>query len=160
MNATLQKKDCSILITDDDVECRESLREIVEVQGFHTLLATCGEEAIDIVRGGVVHLALFDLHLPTMSGLEVLQIVRQFNAQLPAILVTGDASEVVVRQAHLQQVYSVIPKPISKNVVLYTILRALTRFYGIVLGAQEQKAKEKTANGGQASDKHGSNTEE
>jgi CheY-like chemotaxis protein len=139
MNATLEKKDCSILITDDDVDCRESLREIVELQGFHTLLATCGEEAIDIVRGGVVHLALFDMYMPSMTGLEVLQVVRQFNARLPAILVTGDATEAVVRQAYLHQVYSVIPKPISKNVVLYTVLRALTRFYGIVTKSEEKQ---------------------
>jgi len=139
MNATLDKKDCSILITDDDSDCRETLREIVELQGFHALLAACGEEAIDIVREGAVHLALFDMHMPTMTGLEVLQVVRQFNARLPAILVTGDPSESVVRQAYQQQVYSVIPKPISKHVVLYTVLRALARFYGIVTGAQEKK---------------------
>jgi CheY-like chemotaxis protein len=137
MNATFDKKDCSILITDDDVDCREALREIVERQGFHTLVATCGEEAIDIVRGGVVHLALFDMYMPSMTGLEVLQIVRQFNARLPAILVTGDPNETVVRQAYLQQVYSVIPKPISKNVVLYTVLRALAKFYGL---ASEEKS--------------------
>src|SRR4029077_5932929 len=97
MNATLDKKDCLILITDDDVDCRETLREIVELQGFHVLLATCGEEAIDIVRDSVVHLALFDMHMPSMTGLEVLQVVRQFNARLPAILVTGDPNESVVR---------------------------------------------------------------
>ena len=139
MNATLEIKDCSILITDDDDDCREALREIVELRGFHALLATCGEEAIDIVREGVVHLALFDMHMPSMSGLEVLQVVRQFNSRLPAILVTGDPNESVVRQAYLQQVFSVIPKPISKNVVLYTVLRALTRFYGIASETQEQK---------------------
>jgi CheY-like chemotaxis protein len=139
MNASLEIKDCSILITDDDVDCREALREIVELRGCHALLATCGEEAIDIVREGVVHLALFDMHMPSMSGLEVLQVVRQFNARLPAILVTGDPNESVVRQAYLQQVFSVIPKPISKNVVLYTVLRALTRFYGIVAETQEKK---------------------
>ncbi len=139
MSATLEKKDCSILITDDDGDCREALREIVEMQGFHVLLATCGEEAIDIVRDGVVHLALFDMHMPSMTGLEVLQVVRQFNARLPAILVTGDPNETVVRQAYLQHVYSVIPKPISKNIVLYTVLRALDRFYGIVTKAQEKK---------------------
>jgi CheY-like chemotaxis protein len=139
MNATLEKKDCSILITDDDVECREALREIVERQGFHALLATCGEEAIDIVRGAAVHLALFDMYMPSMTGLEVLQVVRQFNAGLPAILVTGDPNETVVRQAYQQQVYSVIPKPISKNVVLYTVLRALARFYGMATSTQEKK---------------------
>ena len=41
-----------ILITDDDNRCREALRDIMEPQGYQTLEASCGEEAVDIVRGG------------------------------------------------------------------------------------------------------------
>jgi len=131
MKAT-KDKDYSILITDDDANCREALREIMEPQGFLTLLATSGEEAIDIFREkGEVHLALLDMHMPKLTGLETLMLVRQFNAQLPCILITGDASDTLLRQAVQAHVYSVIPKPINKNVVLYTVLRALARFYGL-----------------------------
>ena len=120
-----------ILITDDDNRCREALREIMRPQGFETLEASCGEEAIDIVRGGVeVHLVMLDMQMPTLTGLETLQLVRQINALLPAILVTADANESLMRQAIRSQVYSVIPKPVNKNVVLYTVVRALGRIYG------------------------------
>jgi len=120
-----------ILITDDDNRCREALREIMRPQGFETLEASCGEEAIDIVRGGVeVHLVMLDMQMPTLTGLETLQLVRQINALLPAILVTADANESLMRQAIRSQVYSVIPKPVNKNVVLYTVIRALATFYG------------------------------
>lgn len=120
-----------ILITDDDNRCREALREIMSPQGFETLEATCGEEAVDIMRGDVeIHLVLLDMHMPTLTGLETLQLVRQINALLPAILVTADATESLMRQAIQSRVYSVIPKPINKNVVLYTVIRALTKFYG------------------------------
>ena len=102
----------------------------MEPQGFRTLMASSGEEAIDIVRGGPVHLVLLDMHMPTLTGLETLQLVRQINELLPAILVTGDPSENLMRQAYQAQVYSVLPKPLNKNVVLYTVLRALARFYG------------------------------
>lgn len=120
----------SILITDDDSGCREALRCIVEQEGFRTLLASSGEEAIDIVREESVHLALFDMNMPTLTGLETLQIVRQINAILPCILVTADVTEWLMRQALRAQAYSVIAKPISKNVVLYTVVRALVRVYG------------------------------
>jgi len=132
---TRNRRDYSILITDDDQDCRDTLREIVELQGFHALTAGSGEEAIDIVRDVAIHLALLDMHMPTMTGLDVIRVARQFRSQLPAILVTGDPSESVVRQAQEQKVYSVIPKPVSKNVVLYTILRALARFYGDALAS-------------------------
>src|SRR5262249_59076483 len=108
----------------------EGLREILQPQGYQTLLASCGEEALDIGRSGSVHLVLLDMHMPTLTGLETLQLARQMNAMLPAILVTADATEQLMRQAQQARVYSVIPKPISKNVVLYTVVRALARFYG------------------------------
>jgi CheY-like chemotaxis protein len=119
----------AILITDDDRRCREALREIVEPEGFRTLLASSGEEALDIVREEPVHLLLLDLHLPRLTGLETIQLVRQVNAVLPWILVTGDADEHVLRQACQARAYSVIPKPVSKHVVLYTVVRALGRVY-------------------------------
>jgi CheY-like chemotaxis protein len=130
MNGTIAARDYSILITDDDRNCRDALRDIVEPEGFRTFLASSGEEALDIVQSGDVHLALLDMHMPRLTGLETLQMARQINALLPAILVTGDASDAVLRQAQLARVFSVIPKPVSKNVVLYTVVRALNRCYG------------------------------
>jgi CheY-like chemotaxis protein len=130
MLATPDARDYSIVIADDDGNCREALRDIMGAQGFQTLLASSGEEVIDIVRGGPVHLVLLDMHMPHLTGLETLHLLRQINALLPAILVTGDPSETVLRQAHQAHVYSVIPKPVSKNIVLYTVLKALARFYG------------------------------
>lgn len=120
----------SILITDDDTGCRETLRDIIESQGFRTRLASSGEEAIDIVRQEPVHLAFLDMHMKALTGLETLQMVRQINAILPCILVTADVTEWLMRQALRARAYSVIAKPISKNVVLYTVVRALVRAYG------------------------------
>jgi CheY-like chemotaxis protein len=129
MKATNASHNYSILITDDDRACREAMREIVEPQGFRTLLAACGEEALDIVQDEEVHLALLDMHMPSMTGLEVLKLLRQMH-ELPVILVTGDATAALIRQAQQARAYSVIPKPVSKNVVLYTVVRALFRTYG------------------------------
>jgi len=120
----------SILITDDDEGCRESLRAIVEPEGYRTLLASSGEEALDIVREERVHLALLDVQMPTLTGLETLQLVREINAVLPCILVTADATDVLMREAFRMRAYSVIPKPVSRNVVLYTVVRTLVRVYG------------------------------
>jgi two-component system, response regulator PdtaR len=120
----------SILITDDDSGSRDALRAIVEPAGYRTILASSGEEALDIVRDEEVHLALFDMHMPRMTGLEVLEMLRSVNILLPCILVTADANEVVIRQAFKLRAYSVIPKPVNKNVVLHTVVRALVRVYG------------------------------
>jgi CheY-like chemotaxis protein len=130
MKATREGRDYSILIADDDSGSRDTLRQIIQPEGFQTHEAASGEEAIDIVRGRSIDLVLLDMHMPTLSGLETLRLVRQFHALLPAILVTGDPSDSLVRQAIQAQFYSVIPKPVSRHLLLYTVLKALARFYG------------------------------
>ena len=125
-------KPYNILITDDDRGCREALRDIFEPEGYQTYLASSGEEAVDIVLHQAVHVVLLDMHMPKLTGLETLELVRQINDVLPCILVTADSNEALMRQAFRARVYSVIPKPVSKNVVLYTVVRALVRAYGNV----------------------------
>lgn len=125
-----ENKDFIILIADDEASSRETLKGIVEPLGFRTLLAPSAELAIDIIRTTSIHLALLDLNMPRMSGLELLQQARQVVVGLPAILVTADASVKVMREAQRADVYSVIPKPVSRSVVIYTVTRALAQRYG------------------------------
>ncbi|MCE9534712.1 MAG: response regulator [Planctomycetes bacterium] len=132
----------SILITDDDRGVRDALTEIVESRGFKSYQATCGEEALEIVQAEPVHLALLDMHMPGLTGLETLQMVRQINSLLPAILITADATLELMRQAFQAHVYSVIPKPVTKNVVLTTVVRALLRVYGQPEDMQSQQGDE------------------
>ncbi len=127
-------RDYSILITDDDSGGRESLRAIVEPEGYRTLLASSGEEALDIVEHDRVDLALLDMHMPRLNGLETLQLVHQVNALIPCILVTADATDRLMQQALSARAYSVIAKPVSKSVLLYTLVRALGQAYGRASG--------------------------
>jgi DNA-binding NtrC family response regulator len=127
MNATAPRP-YSILITDDDRACREALRDIVEPQGYQTVLASSGEEAVEIVRAQLVHAVLLDMYMPTLTGLDTLMMMRQINELLPCILVTADATERLIRQALNAHAYSVIPKPVNKHLVLHTVVRALERY--------------------------------
>lgn len=120
----------SILVADDDRGSRDALAGLLADRGFHTVTAASGEEAIEIVHVEMIHLVFFDMHMPRMTGLEALQQVRLINALLPAILVTADATRDLIREAFQAQVFSVIPKPVNKNIVLHTLARALHRVYG------------------------------
>lgn len=119
----------SLLITDDDRAARETLREMLEPIGFRTLLAESGEEAIDIAQHEDVHLALMDMHLPKLTGLETITILRQFKVGLPMILISAEHDDNLVRQALSAQAYCVLAKPVSRHVVLYVVNRALEKFY-------------------------------
>jgi CheY-like chemotaxis protein len=122
----------SILITDDDRGVRETLGEIVEAKGLRPVLAEHGEQAIEIVQHQTIHLALLDYQMPRLTGLETLQLARQINALLPAILITADATRELMRLAFQAHVFSVLPKPVNPHLVMQTVLRALGRAYGPV----------------------------
>ena len=120
----------SVLLADDDRASRDALRDIIHPLGYRTYLASDGAEALEIVRQEIIHVALFDVHMPHLTGLEALQMLRQSNLLLPVILITADSNAGLMRQAFQAHAYSVIPKPVSKNVVLQTVTRALGRTYG------------------------------
>ena len=121
----------SILIADDDRGNREALGELLTARGFRTVLAADGGEAIELVQVDIVHLVLFDMHMPRLTGLEAFAVIRQtLDRILPAVLMTADATTDLIRQAFAAQVYSVIPKPVNGNVVFHTLERALTKVYG------------------------------
>ena len=119
----------SILITDDDPAVRETFREIFEPVGYRTLLAESGEEAIDIVQGQDVHIVLMDMHLPKLTGLETMEIVRQIKGLLPMILISAEHSDSLLRKALSAQAFCVLAKPVSRNVVIYVVSRAIEKFY-------------------------------
>jgi CheY-like chemotaxis protein len=125
----LHEPSYSILVADDDRASRDTLRDIIDPLGYRTLLAEDGAEALEIVQQEIIHVALFDVHMPKLTGLETLEMIRQFNPLLPVILITADSSAGLMRQAFQAHAYSVLPKPVNKNVVLQTLTRALGRVY-------------------------------
>jgi CheY-like chemotaxis protein len=123
----------TVLIADDDRGIRETLGELLEKQGFRTVLAADGSQAVELVQVDLIHLILFDLNMPRLTGLEALAVIRHsLDKILPAVLMTADATNDVIRRAFQAQVFSVIPKPVNTNIVLNTLSRALSKVYGSV----------------------------
>jgi CheY-like chemotaxis protein len=121
----------TVLIADDDRGIRETLAEVLEKQGFRTVLAADGSQAVELVQVDLVHLILSDVNMPGLTGLEALAVIHQtLNRILPAVLMTANASNDLIRKAFQAQVFSVIPKPVNTNIVLNTLTRALSKVYG------------------------------
>ena len=73
----------AVLITDDDVALRETLRATLEPCGVDTVLAGDGLEALEIVKRGPGHLAVFDMHMPRLTGLDAMRQLRAMGLDLP-----------------------------------------------------------------------------
>ncbi|MGL5095045.1 MAG: response regulator, partial [Planctomycetia bacterium] len=123
----------SILIADDDDPHRLTLRDIFEQSGFRTLMACGGLETLRIVEDDPVDCLLLDVHMPDLDGLATLQAVRASRSMaplqrlLPCVFLTADMSDGVLRRALSLNAFSVLTKPVSRELVTTTVLRALRR---------------------------------
>ena len=122
----------SLLISDDDRDFRETLGGVFESRGFHTLLASDGEEALDIVRRQTIHLVLLDMHMPRLTGLETIRRIRQLELAitLPCILISAALDDAIVVEARKQQAFSILSKPIRLREINGIVDDALRQAYG------------------------------
>jgi CheY-like chemotaxis protein len=116
----------SLLITDDDRDFRETLRNVFQPRGFRTLLAADGEEAVDIVLRQEVHLVLIDMHMPRLTGREAIARIKQFHRSLPCILISADLDDEL---RSLPEAFSVLAKPITCRQITDTVSSALKAAY-------------------------------
>ena len=102
-----------ILVVDDDVDTREMLREVLELDGYRVALAANGRDALERLRSGLAPaLVLLDVMMPVMSGAELLTELRRDPrfARMPVVLVSA-FGQIAEPLAVLAQGY--LPKPID-----------------------------------------------
>src|SRR4051794_10427278 len=80
-----------VLIVEDEAISRRALQQLLCLQGFETRAAGSGEEAMQIVAGGdEPHLALVDVNLPGMSGVEFVRRLRCMKPSVPCVYMTAN----------------------------------------------------------------------
>ncbi len=80
----------SVLIADDDSSLRESLREALGERGWETHTVGTAPDAVEFCRVRVVRLAIVDMGMPGLTGLETLQAIHEEVESLPLIAITAD----------------------------------------------------------------------
>jgi CheY-like chemotaxis protein len=119
----------SVLVADDDAVNRATVAEILAKQGFDTLTAADGKEAVQVFQACAVHLALFDMHMPRLTGLQALRLLKRIDQHLPAILMTANSSPQLLAEAAGEGIYTVLEKPVHKVSMLASLRQALSLAY-------------------------------
>ena len=83
-----------ILIVDDDEDICQTLTKALELQGYPVVAAGSGEEAVTIAQDRACRIALVDVKLPCMDGLETFLRLKEINPDIMAIMMTGYRNEV------------------------------------------------------------------
>jgi len=115
----------SILIVDDEVSILRSLSGILSDEGFETLTATNGYEALKILESESPDLVLLDIWMPGMDGIDTLKEIKKNHPGLAVIMITGHGTiETAVNSTKIGA-YDFIEKPISIDKVIVSINNAL-----------------------------------
>src|SRR6266849_1411858 len=88
MSEALPAQGC-ILIIDDEIEIRESLQTLLELEGYEVETAANGEDGLSKLGERPFDLVLLDLALPGRNGIDLLPEIRTLDAQLPVIIITA-----------------------------------------------------------------------
>ncbi len=112
-----------ILVVDDNLDSVAIIRRILDAEHYDVLVATGGAEALERLRQETVDLVLLDIMMPEMSGLEVLQRIKEDAAteRLPVILVTAKTHDDDVLGGYQYGADYYITKPFTRKQLLYGI---------------------------------------
>jgi DNA-binding NtrC family response regulator len=104
-------KSLSIIVVDDDEATCENISDILEDRGFNVDVAHEGHSALDMIGRKTYDLALLDLKMPGMDGLELYRKMRELNAGTVAIIVTAFATPETAEEALQAGAWQVMSKP-------------------------------------------------
>jgi diguanylate cyclase (GGDEF)-like protein/PAS domain S-box-containing protein len=116
-----------ILIIDDDQRLRKTLDDILKAKGFQTVTASNGTEGLLLMQRYAVDLALIDLSLPDMSGLDVLSRIKADNPNIGVIILTGNATLESAIEATNRGAFSYLVKPYEIEQLMLQIKRAIEK---------------------------------
>lgn len=116
-----------ILIVDDEDDLRELLSQVLHTQGYEVQSAINGEEAIALLTHQSFDLALLDIQMPKINGIQVLRHIRENSPSTKAIMLTGYADLKNAMEASEFGAQDFISKPYKLDDVLSTIRRVLNQ---------------------------------
>ena len=122
------KKGSLVLIVDDDHGTCETLKDILQKKNYKVGVAYNGEEAICLAEKNKIEIALIDIKLPLLNGLETYLRIKRANPKITAIMITGyqQTTNELVKEAVKNSAYTCLYKPLDMD-KLITVLNDITR---------------------------------
>ncbi len=102
-----------VLVADDDDALRGLLASVLKRDGYLVSLAATGEEAVGIVAAGDVDVALIDVKMPGLNGIEVLKRSKRIDPEIEAVIITGFSGAETAEDALRNGAYDFIRKPFA-----------------------------------------------
>src|SRR5688572_28369896 len=114
-----------ILWVDDEIESLQSQKMFLENKGYDVQTLTNGFDAIDYIRENIVDVVLIDESMPGITGLETLAKIKEYNSQIPVVLITKNETENLMDDAIGSQISDYLIKPVNPNQVLLSLKKII-----------------------------------
>ena len=115
----------SILVVDDELSMREFLKILFEKEGFTTITASNGNDAIELLGKNPIDLVISDIKMPGTGGLALLEHIKNTNSNIPVVLITAYASPEDAVSAMKNGAYDYITKPFKVDEIKKIIRGAI-----------------------------------
>ena len=115
----------TILIVDDEKNYLVVLEALLGPEGYETITADSGPNALRFIRGSDLDLVITDMKMPGMSGMELLEESKQIKPELPVIMMTAYGTIELAVEAMKKQAYDYITKPFQNEELKLIIKKAL-----------------------------------
>jgi two-component system, NtrC family, nitrogen regulation response regulator NtrX len=115
----------TILIVDDEAGIRESLKGILEDEGYRTIFAANGEQGLIQVRDENPDLVLLDIWMPGIDGVETLRRIRENHPEQQVVMMSGHGTIETAVKATKLGAFDFIEKPLSLDKVLLVVNNSL-----------------------------------
>jgi two-component system NtrC family response regulator len=136
----------SILIVDDEPNYLIVLSELLRDEGYEVFTATGGAEGFEMVRQLDLNLVITDMQMPEVDGLQLLLKIKEFNEDLPVIMITAYAEVEKAVSAMQAGAFSYLAKPFSNDELLVNIQKAV-QLYALVLENSRLRSEIKGVSG-------------
>ncbi len=114
-----------ILVVDDEASIRDSLKMILEYEGYEVMQAATGEEGVKLIEREAPDLVFLDIKMPGMDGLEVLHKLRHLVETTPIVVISGHADITTAVEATRLGAFDFIEKPLERERVMVTVRNAV-----------------------------------
>src|SRR3954468_7810647 len=114
-----------ILWVDDEIESLQSQKIFLETKGYAVHTLTNGFDAIDYIKENVVDVVLIDESMPGITGLETLAKIKEYNGQIPVVLITKNETENLMNEAIGSQISDNLIKPVNPNQVWLSLKKII-----------------------------------